>query len=120
MNKNYLKTTWKHEEELAHVHGWDFSHINGRYREESKSTLLNAVSKAFPYLHRNYWRICLACHGTRSAPSKPASSIPQRNWHLFSVLPWIKSLKICSISNHEKMPEENDFTNNLKKSCEQR
>lgn len=33
MNKNYLKTTWKHEEELAHIHGWDFSHINGRYRE---------------------------------------------------------------------------------------
>lgn len=34
MNKNYLKTTWKHEEELAHIHGWDFSHINGRYREQ--------------------------------------------------------------------------------------
>ena len=25
---------WKREEALAHIHGWDFSHIRGRYREE--------------------------------------------------------------------------------------
>ena len=24
---------WKAEEELAHIHGWDFSHIDGRYTE---------------------------------------------------------------------------------------
>lgn len=23
------------EEEAAHIHGWDFSHINGRYEEEN-------------------------------------------------------------------------------------
>lgn len=34
MNKQYLKSIWKQEEEVAHIHGWDFSHIYGRYEEE--------------------------------------------------------------------------------------
>lgn len=25
---------WKAEEEIAHIHGWDFSHIEGRYTEQ--------------------------------------------------------------------------------------
>jgi len=25
---------WKHEQEIAHIHGWDFSHLDGRYAEE--------------------------------------------------------------------------------------
>ena len=25
---------WKEEERIAHIHGWDFSHIEGRYMEE--------------------------------------------------------------------------------------
>ena len=28
-----LKTIWKKEEDAAHIHGWDFSHIHGRYEE---------------------------------------------------------------------------------------
>lgn len=28
------KSIWKQEEDLAHIHGWDFSHIEGRYEEE--------------------------------------------------------------------------------------
>lgn len=35
MNREYLKTMWKQEEEIAHIHGWDFSHIQGRYEEEN-------------------------------------------------------------------------------------
>lgn len=35
MNKEYLKSIWKQEEEAAHIHGWDFSHIHGRYEEEN-------------------------------------------------------------------------------------
>lgn len=35
MNKDYLKSIWKQEEETAHIHGWDFSHIYGRYEEEN-------------------------------------------------------------------------------------
>lgn len=27
--------TWKAEEAIAHIHGWDFSHIDGRYTEET-------------------------------------------------------------------------------------
>ena len=36
MNKEaYLRNIWKQEEEAAHIHGWDFSHIYGRYEEEN-------------------------------------------------------------------------------------
>lgn len=35
MNREYLKSIWKQEEEIAHIHGWDFSHIHGRYEEEN-------------------------------------------------------------------------------------
>lgn len=35
MNKEMLIENWKREEELAHIHGWDFSHIDGRYEEET-------------------------------------------------------------------------------------
>ncbi len=28
-----LKSAWQSEESIAHIHGWDFSHINGRYEE---------------------------------------------------------------------------------------
>lgn len=34
MNHIDYKTIWKQEERVAHVHGWDFSHIHGRYDEE--------------------------------------------------------------------------------------
>lgn len=34
MNKEALTKLWLHEEEIAHIHGWDFSHINGKYEEE--------------------------------------------------------------------------------------
>lgn len=30
-----LPQAWKAEEELAHMHGWDFSHIDGRYSEDT-------------------------------------------------------------------------------------
>ena len=35
MNKAYLRNAWKQEEEAAHIHGWDFSHIHDRYEEEN-------------------------------------------------------------------------------------
>lgn len=33
MNKEKLLETWLHEEEIAHIHGWDFSHIRDKYEE---------------------------------------------------------------------------------------
>ena len=33
--ENELKDIWKTEEEMAHIKGWDFSHIHGRYEEEN-------------------------------------------------------------------------------------
>ncbi len=29
-----LRKEWEAEEKIAHIHGWDFSHIHGRYEEE--------------------------------------------------------------------------------------
>lgn len=34
MKNTDLKAVWKKEEEIAYIHGWDFSHIYGRYEEE--------------------------------------------------------------------------------------
>ena len=33
MNQKNLIQSWLHEEEIAHIHGWDFSHIDGRHEE---------------------------------------------------------------------------------------
>lgn len=35
MNKERLKRIWLAEEKQAHIHGWDFSHIDGRFEEEN-------------------------------------------------------------------------------------
>ena len=35
MNKDFLKKQWLEEENVAHIHGWDFSYIHGRYEEEN-------------------------------------------------------------------------------------
>ena len=34
MNHDTLISAWKAEEAIAHIHGWDFSHIDGRYTEQ--------------------------------------------------------------------------------------
>ena len=34
MNEQKLRKIWIEEENSAHIHGWDFSHIHGRYEEE--------------------------------------------------------------------------------------
>lgn len=34
MNIEKLKEQWKNEEDAAHIHGWDFSHLQGRYEKE--------------------------------------------------------------------------------------
>ena len=31
MNINELKKLWLSEEKSAHIHGWDFSHLDGRF-----------------------------------------------------------------------------------------
>ena len=35
MMKSQLKEIWQKEEDIAHIHGWDFSHLKGRYEEEN-------------------------------------------------------------------------------------
>ena len=35
MNEQKWISDWKKEESVAHIHGWDFSHIAGRYTEET-------------------------------------------------------------------------------------
>lgn len=31
MNETELRKLWKEEENIAHIHGWDFSHLDGRW-----------------------------------------------------------------------------------------
>ncbi|MBR5309015.1 MAG: class I SAM-dependent methyltransferase [Clostridia bacterium] len=33
LNRNELRKLWLSEESIAKIHGWDFSHIEGKYRE---------------------------------------------------------------------------------------
>ena len=35
MNRKKLLEQWLQEEQSAHIHGWDFSHLDGRYEEET-------------------------------------------------------------------------------------
>ncbi len=35
MTETQLLQAWKREEEIAHIHGWDFSHIDGRFTEDT-------------------------------------------------------------------------------------
>ena len=35
MNETELRSSWRQKENAAHIHGWDFSHIAGRYTEET-------------------------------------------------------------------------------------
>ncbi len=35
MEKEALRKAWLEEEAIAQIHGWDFSHIHGRYEEET-------------------------------------------------------------------------------------
>ena len=35
MNEQELYSAWKREEEIAYIHGWDFSHIAGRFTEDT-------------------------------------------------------------------------------------
>ena len=32
--RQLLEQEWRREESIAHIHGWDFSHLDGRYAEE--------------------------------------------------------------------------------------
>ncbi len=35
MPSDELYLQWKREEDIAHIEGWDFSHIEGRYAEDA-------------------------------------------------------------------------------------
>ena len=34
MDRAHFRAVWEQEEQAAHIHGWDFSHISGRYEAE--------------------------------------------------------------------------------------
>ena len=43
MNQQKLIQSWLHEEEIAHIRGWDFSHIEGKYEEPPLPWDLRAI-----------------------------------------------------------------------------
>lgn len=50
MEREKLLKQWLQEEEAAHIHGWDFSHISGRYQEEQD------LPWSYEEIVRNYLR----------------------------------------------------------------
>lgn len=50
--KQELKNKWLEEENISHIKGWDFSHINNRYEEENKLPW-NYESIIKKYLHND-------------------------------------------------------------------
>lgn len=56
MNANKLIKCWKAEENIAYIHGWDFSHIAGRYTEEEdlpwdyRETILRYLNRSMRIL----------------------------------------------------------------------
>lgn len=50
MNQIELRNAWKAEEAIAHIHGWDFSHIRDRYTEETD------LPWDYEYIVRSYLR----------------------------------------------------------------
>ena len=55
MDKKKLKKEWLKEEKMAHIQGWDFSHIYGRYSEEENlpwdfRTVINKYLKNKNYI----------------------------------------------------------------------
>lgn len=56
MNTNELIDFWRAEERIAHIHGWDFSHLDERYTEEAdlpwnyRSTILRHLTPGMKLL----------------------------------------------------------------------
>ena len=46
MRETELREIWKKEEQIAHIKGWDFSHIDGKYDEEKDLPCLLYTSDA--------------------------------------------------------------------------
>ena len=52
MTQDHRIALWKEEEAIAHIHGWDFSHIDGRYTEEED----------LPYMHHKEHQMVRSPH----------------------------------------------------------
>ena len=50
MDAEAWRAAWKAEEAQAHIHGWDFTHIQGRFEEE------HGLPWSYRGLVRNYLR----------------------------------------------------------------
>ena len=72
MNQEQLRAIWRKEEQAAHIHGWDFSHIRGRYEEEACRPIIFMMWGPSPGL-----------------PASLSGSSP--------VFPWINTLRVCWI-----------------------
>ena len=49
MNLNELRKYWENEEKLAHIKGWDFSHIEGRFTSDEDSLTWDYASVVNKY-----------------------------------------------------------------------
>lgn len=78
-----LIKSWKAEEEIAHIHGWDFSHLDGRYAEEEdlpwdyREIILNVLQPEMKILDIDtgggefLLSLCHPCHNTAATEGFP-------------------------------------------------
>lgn len=90
MDKERLKEQWLKEERAAHIQGWDFSHIQGRYEEE------NDLPWSYRAVIEQYWNQDTACsiliraEGNFYCPSATPIRIPAQRKHILPTCGYVK------------------------------
>ena len=77
MDKTILWNQWLEEERIAHIHGWDFSHLDGRYEEEGDLPW-DYRDTVMRYLRPDSRLLDLDTGGGRVSPVPWASPYPHR------------------------------------------
>lgn len=90
MDKERLKEQWLKEERAAHIQGWDFSHIQGRYEEENDLPWsYRAVIEQ--YLESRYRLLDLDTGGGEFyCPSATPIRIPAQRKHILPTCGYVK------------------------------
>ena len=87
MTPEQLREGWKQEEQAAHIHGWDFSHIRDRYEEEQDLPWdYDAIVRA--RLDRGAGSTCSPWNTPATAPPPPRAGPPTWNSAARPLSPW--------------------------------
>lgn len=100
MNTEQLKEVWKQEEAIAHIHGWDFSHIHGRYEEE------DVLPWDFRAIIQNYRKDCMKLMDMETGGGEFLLSLNHPNKNTAAIEGYPPNVKLCK---EVLLPLEIDF-----------